>query len=400
MKLGYRYRFYPTPAQADLLARTFGCVRYVYNWGLEARTAAYREHGEHIGYRETFAALSRDLKPANPWLREPSSVPLQQTLRQLDKAFTSFFAGRTQYPRFKTRSDKQSALFTRDAFRYEVTDAGPVLKLAKMDAPLKVKWSRVPPSHPSSVTVVRDRSGRYFVSLVCDAPRREAPPADRAAIGVDLGLAHFCTLSTGEKVENPRYLERDLKKLRRARKALSRKEKGSANREKARKRVAKIHARIADRRRDFLNKLSTRLIRENQAVCVEDLNIRGMLRNRRLARHVGQAGWGEFVRMLEYKAELHGRAVLKCGRFEPTSKRCSHCGHVREALPLGVREWACGECGAEHDRDANAAENILAAGLAVAASGDGVSPALATACEVTVCEGGSPIGGQAKDHGR
>ena len=390
MKLSYRYRFYPTPVQADLLARTFGCVRWVYNWGLETRERAYREHGETLSaydLKKRLPALKR--AEGTEWLSEVSSVPLQEAVIHLGTALDKLFAGRGGRPRFKSRRDQQSAAFTRRAFRYTESPDGPVLKLAKMAAPLNVRWSRVPPSDPSSVTVTRDTAGRYFVSLVCDAPARDAPEAERVAVGVDLGLSHFCTLSTGEKVENPRHLERDLAKLRRAQKALARKQKGSANREKARKRVAKIHARIKDRRADFLHKLSTRLIRENQAVCVEDLNVAGMVKNRRLARHVHQAGWGEFVRMLEYKAELHGRTLLKCGRFEPTSKRCSGCGTVRGALDLGTRRWRCGECGEDHDRDVNAAKNIMAAGLAVAASGDGVSPAVAHAIEVAVCEGGT-----------
>ena len=263
-----------------------------------------------------------------------------------------------------------------------------------MDEPLRGRWSRPLPAEPSSLTIVRDRAGRYFVSLICEAPRREAPQAERAAVGVDLGLTHFAILSTGEKVENPRHMEQDLKALHRAQKSLSRKQKGSANREKARRRVAKIHARIRDRRADFLHKLSTRLIRENQAVCVESLNVEAMVKNRRLARHIGQAGWGEFVRLLDYKAELYGREVVRCGRFEPTSKRCSGCGHVCESLDLGTRRWRCAECGEDHDRDVNAAKNILAAGLAVSASGDGVSPRVPLAPPVAVCEGGTSQGGE------
>ena len=393
MKLSYRYRFYPTEAQARHLARTFGCCRYVYNWALETWTTAYRERGESLSaydLKKGLPGLKREAETA--WLMEVSSVPLQEAVLNLCDAQRAFFEKRSAYPRFKSRHGRQSARYTRRAFRYRTVDDGvPVLHLAKMAAPLKVKWSRPPPSDPSGVTVTRDSAGRYFVSLVCEAPPREAPPAERGAVGVDLGIAHFCTLSTGEKVENPRFLDRDLATLRRAQKSLSRKQAGSANYAKARRRVAKIHARIRDRRADLLHKLSTRLIRENQAVYIEDLNVGGMLRNRPLARHIGQAGWGEFVRMLDYKAELHGREVVRCGRFEPTSKRCSGCGHVRGALGLDVRRWRCEECGEEHDRDVNAAKNIMAAGLAVAASGDGVSPAVATAAEAAVCEGGTSV---------
>ena len=263
MKLRYRYRFYPTEAQARTLAQTFGCARYVYNWALEARERAYREDGENLStydLSKQLTALKRE--EATAWLAEVSSVPLQQAVRNLGMAYTNFFEGRAGRPRFKSRRDRQSATYTKNAkFKYASTDDGPSLALPKLGR-LNIRWSRVPPSEPSSVTITRDAAGRYFVTLVCDAPRREAPPAERAAVGVDLGLAHFCTLSTGEKIENPRYLERDLKKLRRAQKALARKQKGSANREKARRRVARIHASVKDRRADFLHKLRTRLIRE------------------------------------------------------------------------------------------------------------------------------------------
>ncbi len=386
MRLAYQYRFYPTDAQAGVLARTFGCVRYVYNFGLALRRDAYAERGECLHYKDTSAALTQlKRQEETNWLKEVSCVPLQQTLRHLDRAFTNFFRQRARYPNFKCKHARQSAEYTRSAFTYGIGEDGfPVLTLAKIPGPLRVVWSRKPPgsthgAEPSTVTVSRDPAGRYFVSLLCEVEPAPLPPTDKAA-GIDLGITDLVVTSDGEKIGNPRSLEADLRKLRRAQRRLSRKEQGSNRWRKQKRRLARIHARIADRRRDFLHKLSTRLIRENQTVCLEDLNVAGMMRNRHLARHIGGAGWRAFARQLEYKAERYGRTVVRIGRFEPTSKRCSKCKHEVKELPLSVRVWTCERCGTRHDRDVNAALNILAVGQAVGtrqrsdARGGSVSP--------------------------
>jgi len=264
MKLAFKYRFYPTKEQAAMLNRTFGCVRYVYNFGLALRRDAYNERGERLRYKDTSAALTTLKKgEETAWLKEVSSVPLQQTLRHLDKAFTGFFEKRASYPRFKRKYARQSATYTLSAFTYRVEDEMPVLSLAKMSGPLNVRWSRFPPSHPSTVTVSRDGAGRYFVSLLCEVEPEPLPPTDKA-VGVDLGLTDLVVTSDGKKTGNPKFFERDLKRLRWAQRRLSRRQIGSNRYRKQRRKVARIHARIADCRRDHLHKLSTRLIRDTR----------------------------------------------------------------------------------------------------------------------------------------
>jgi len=373
VKRAYRYRFYPTEVQAVELSRTFGCVRLVYNRALDARTAAWRQGQRRVGYADTSALLTAWKQSEEfAFLNEVSSVPLQQCLRHLQKAFTRFFGKQANYPRFKSRKrSRASAEYTRSAFRWRDGE----LTLAKMDQPLAIVWSRPLPegAEPSTVTVSRDRAGRWHVSILVDTTvDRLAPTA--AEIGVDAGLTSLLTLSTGEKITNPKHEHRERAALARAQRNLARKAKGSNNRAKARTKVARVHARITDRRRDLLHKVTTRLVRENQTIVIEDLAVRNMVRNRSLARAISDASWSEFRSMLTYKADWYGRTVIAVDRWYPSSKTCSHCGHLLDALPLGVREWTCPGCGEVHDRDVNAARNILAAGRAVAACGDGVRP--------------------------
>ena len=373
VKRAYKYRFYPSPEQAAELSRTFGCVRKVYNLALAARTEAWYQRAERVSYAQSSALLtawkrSEDLA----YLGEVSSVPLQQALRHLQGAFAAFWEKRAAYPRFKSRKrSRASAEYTRSAFRYR--DGR--LRLAKMTAPLDIRWSRPLPggAQPSTVTVSRDSAARWFVSLLCECPV-ELPPAGNSVVGIDAGITSLVTLSTGEKITNPQHERRDRARLALAQRRMARKAKGSANRAKARLRVARAHARIADRRRDFLHKLTTRLVRDNQAVVIEDLNVRGMLGSHHLARAISGAAWGDLRAMLEYKCDWYGRDLVVIDRWFPSSKTCSACGRTVARLPLGTREWACPSCGARHDRDINAAKNILAAGLAVAACGGGVRP--------------------------
>ena len=360
MVRGFQYRFYPTRAQKTALAKTFGCARYVYNWALNLRSTAWRERQERIGYSRTSAALT-ELKrlPETAWLNEVSCVPVQQSLRHLQTAFVNFWQNGAGYPSFKKRNNRQSAEFTRSGFQWD----GKTLSIAKT-GPLHIRWSRRFSMYPSTVDVSRTPSGRYYVSFRVDEPL-EAMPATEGAIGIDLGLACFATFSDSTKHQAPRPLRRKMAQLKRAQKALSRKQRGSRNRIKAKLRVAKIHQKISDIRRDDLHKLSTRLVRENQMIAVEDLNVRGMMANHSLAGAIGDSGWSEFVRQLQYKCEWQGRTFVRIDRWCPSSKTCSACGAVVDSLPLDVRAWACPECGVEHDRDVNAARNILAAGLAV-----------------------------------
>ncbi|MET8141853.1 RNA-guided endonuclease TnpB family protein [Sphaerisporangium sp. NPDC005288] len=362
VKRAYKYRFYPTAEQAEQLTRTFGCVRLVYNKALEERTRAYTQEGRGVSYVESSARLT-EWKHSDEYdfLSQVSSVPLQQALRHLQAAFANFFAHRAKYPTFKSRKKSRlSAEYTRSAFRWRQGR----LTLAKMDAPLEIVWSRPLPqeAEPSTVTVCRDAAGRWFVSLLVEEKMAPLPPIE-ASVGVDAGITALVTLSTGEKIVNPRHERADRRRLAKAQRALARKQKGSGNRAKARLRVAKVYARIADRRRDHLHKVTTRLVRENQVIAVEDLTVRTMVKNRSLARAISDASWRELRGMLEYKAAWYGRTLVVVDRWFPSSKLCSACGTPQQAMPLNVREWTCA-CGAVHDRDVNAAKNVLAAGLA------------------------------------
>ncbi|MET9630604.1 RNA-guided endonuclease TnpB family protein [Lentzea sp. NPDC006480] len=373
MKRAFRYRFHPTEAQALELSRTFGCVRKVYNLALQARTEAWTQRGERVGYNAMSALLTAWKRTEElPFLSDVSSVPLQQALRHLQTAFSQFFAKRARYPRFKSRKkSRASAEYTRSAFRWR----DGVLILAKLAEPLDIRWSRPLPegATPSTVTVSRDAAGRWFVSLLCeDAGVRPFPTTD-AVVGIDAGLDHLLVLSTGEKIGNPRHERRDSKRLVRAQRALCRKQPASSNRDKARVKVARVHARITDRRTDFLHKITTRLVRETQTLVIEDLAVSNMVGNRRLARAIRDAGWRQFRQLLEYKARWYGRDVIVVDRWFPSSKLCSVCGALAEAMPVRLRTWACG-CGTIHDRDVNAARNILAAGLAATVCGADVRP--------------------------
>ena len=373
MERAFKYRVYPTPEQETLLRRTLGCVRLVYNKALAHRTEAWYERQERVDYIESSAALTLWKKEDElQFLNEVSSVPLQQGLRNLQKAFSNFWAGRAQYPTFKKKRNGGSAEFTKSAFRWK---EGQVF-LAKCTEALPIRWSRQLPkgSEPSTITVKLDAAGRWFVSLLVDDITLKPLPVAMQSVGIDLGITSLLALSTGEKVSNPKHFNRLRKKLKRVQKGLSRKVKGSNNREKARLNVAKVHAQISDARQDFLHKLTTQLVRENQTIAVEDLAVRNMVKNHKLARAISDASWGELVRQLTYKAAWYGRNLVKIDRWFPSSKRCGNCGHVVDKLPLHIREWTCSGCGTVHDRDVNAACNILAAGLAVSVCGATVRP--------------------------
>jgi putative transposase len=321
-KRAHKFRFYPNDEQRIILAQTFGCVRFVYNWGLHTRSTAYKERGEKLSYND-LAALLPDLKKQYPWLGDISRVPIQQSLRHLDSAFKNFFEGHANYPTWKKKQNSQSATFAANAFKWD----GAALTLAKMHAPLDIHWHRDLPKHatPSSVTISKDCANRYFVSM---------------------------------------------------------------NRNKARLKAARIHGRIQDRRRDYQHKLSTRIKHENQVICVESLAVKNMVKNHKLAKAISDVGWGEFIRQLEYKSEWHGRTLIKIDQWYPSSKACHACKHVVDSLPLDIGEWVCPQCGGVHDRDTNAALNILAEGLSASACGGRVRPVRAKARRATSVEAG------------
>jgi putative transposase len=361
------------------LSRTFGCVRVVWNRTLAARHERYALGRKGMSYAETDRALTvMKHDPDLTFLNEVSSVPLQQALRHQHRALGAFFAKRACYPRFKSRRGRQSATYTRSAF--SMRDG--MLRLAKMSGPLRVVWTwpgvDVAAIDPTSVTVTRDSAGRWFVTFHVDVPDPRPLPATGQAVGVDVGLTHIAVLSTGEKIPHPRDWERHERNLKRWQRRLARCQKGSRNRAKRRVKAARAHARVADARRDFLHKLSTRIIRDHDLIAIEDLQVRDMVRNRRLARAISCTGWAEFRTMLEYKAERYGRSVVAVDRWHPSTKTCSACGYLLVGLSLGTRQWTCPACGTRHDRDINAARNILAAGLAVTACGGDVRRAGAT----------------------
>lgn len=366
MQLRYQYRVYPTPRQRNVLAQAFGCARVVFNDSLRARQAAY-ESGVKLSDTAVQKVVVTEAKrtPEREWLSAVSSVVLVQACQDARRAYRNWFDSmsgkrkgrRVGAPRFRSRKDNQQSIrLTRNGFSVRDNRKLYVAKVGE----LKVAWSRELPAVPSSVTIIKDCAGRYFASFVVATTDQPFPPtADE--VGIDLGLSSFAVLSDGRVIESPKFLRRAERKLRKAQQSLSRKRKGSNNRAKARLRVAKAHVKVSDSRRDWAHKESTRIIRENQAVFVEDLCVAGLARTR-LAKSVHDAGWSQFVGMLDYKAARYGRVFGKVDRFYPSSQLCSRCGVQDGPKPLSIREWQCKACGAVHDRDLNAARNILAEG--------------------------------------
>lgn len=383
MQLRYNYRLDPSPGQRMALARAFGCARVVYNDGLRLRKEAHSAGHPYIKDADLQKLVITAAKqtPERAWLAEVSSVVLVQALGDLHVAYRNFFASATgrrkgqriAEPRLRSKKDRRQTIrLTRNGFTLRPNGR---LFLAKI-GDVAVRWSRQLPAAPSSVTVIKDSAGRYFASFVVETGPCEALPEVDTEVGIDLGLTHFAVLSDGRKVRSPRFFRRAERKLRKAQQALARKEMGSSNRQKAVMRLAKVHAKVADARRDHHHKLSTQIIRENQAVYVETLSVRGLARTR-LAKSVHDAGWGQFVSMLEYKAARYGRSFHRVDRWLPSSQTCSVCFVIDGPKPLNVRKWACDSCQTVHDRDVNAARVILAAGRAERqnACGGAVRPA-------------------------
>ncbi len=355
-----------------MLARTFGCVRVVWNRTLAARRARYAADGTGTSYAQTDRALTQMKRdPELAFLTEVSSVPLQQALRHQHKAFAAFCGKRARYPRFKSRRGKQSAHYTRSAF----TLRGGMLRLAKTDGPLRFTWSwpdiDVGALAPAMVIVSRESDGRWYVTFTIDAGAPDPLKQTGRAAGVDLGVRDFAVTSDGERIANPRHLERKARNLARYQRRMARCRKGSANRARAAAKVARAHRKVRNARADFLHRASTGLVCGNDVIVIEDLAVANMIRNRHLARTISDCGWGEFRRQLEYKCERYDRRLIVIDRWYPSSKTCSACGHLLAELNLSTRHWTCPSCGAPHDRDVNAAKNILAAGLAVARGSPG-----------------------------
>jgi len=382
VRVKYKYRFYPSQAQKEHLAQTFGCVRVVYNWALRQRTDAYAS-GEKMNYNQSSAALSLLKKDVDyAWLNDVSCVPTQQALRHLQTAFKNFFDKRSKYPTFKSKRAKQSAEYTRSAFKWDAGNKN--LRIAKLGR-LNVKWSRDFNSVPTTVTITKDCADRYFVTLTLD---EQFSPLCKTheSVGVDVGLNRLATLSNGERIPNPKHTRVWEAKLAKEQRNLAKKTKGSNRYELQRLRVAKIHAKIADSRKDNLDKFTTNNVKRFDLIAIEDLNVRGMIKNHCLAKSISDASFRKIRSMLEYKCERYGKQVVAIDRWFPSSKRCHSCGFVVKSMPLSVRTWTCPECSTEHDRDLNAALNILAVGQTVSGRGEIVRPAKLRASKAKLCE--------------
>jgi putative transposase len=362
----YRYRLCPTAPQREALARAFGCARVVYNDAIDAREDA-RQRGEKVSDTEVQRRVITvaKLTPERAWLGEVASVALVQACQDARRAYRNWYdslAGRRKgrkagHPRYKRKHGRQSIRLTRNGFSLH----GDRLYVAKV-GDLKVRWSRPLPSVPSSVTVIKEADGRYYASFVVERDARPLPPAE-CERGIDVGLGSLAVLSDGTRIGNPRFYRRAERRLRKAQRALSRKQKGSTNRARARHKAAVAHRKVRNQRLDHAHKAALAIVRDSQAVYAEDIAVAGLARTR-LAKSVHDAGWGTLLRLVEEKAAYHGRHFARIGRFEPTSQVCSACGVKDGPKPLNVREWTCAACGTTHDRDVNAARNILAAGQA------------------------------------
>lgn len=380
MLKAFKYKIYPTSEQSVLLAKSFGCARWFYNYALNLTSQTYKQTGKGLSRNEIIKLLP-SLKKEYEWLAEAPSQVLQQAALNLSSAFLNFFEGRAKYPNFKKKQNRQSIRFPQGC---KLKDSVLVLpKIGKVHCTV----SRQAEGILKSVTVSLTPSGEYFASCLYD-DGKDLPQksTEGKAIGIDVGLTHFAITSDGTKHGNPKFYRKYEKRLARRQKQLSRKQKGSNNRNKAKVKVAKVHAKIVRCREDFLHKLSRKLVDENQVIVVENLAVRNMVKNHNLAKSISDAGWGQFCTMLKYKTEWQGKTYIEVDRFFPSSKTCSNCLNRVDSLSLDIRSWQCPKCGENHDRDINAAKNIrdeglriLAVGHTAIASGGRVRPSKGTA---------------------
>ena len=363
MNKGVKFRIYPNKEQRNLINQTFGCCRFVYNLGLAMRNDAF-VNGQKIGYTQTSAMLTALKKQESfVFLKDVDSIALQQSLRDLDGGFENFFQRRAGHPRFKSKHSNYQSYRTMNQ-NNKIRIVGKYIKLPKLGYVKIRQYMEV--GHINNATIKRTPTGKYFVVLNVDF-EPELKQNDGSSIGIDVGIKEFYSDSNGNVVSNPRFLEKSSKKLRREQRKLSKKQKGSNNRNKQRIRVAKVHEKITNQRNDFLQKISTMLISENQVICIEDLKIKNMVRNHKLARCISSVSWGKFFNMLEYKANWYGSQIVKVPTMYPSSQTCSCCGYRNPLVKnLVVRKWECPNCHTKHDRDTNASINILNKGLSIA----------------------------------
>ena len=361
MEKAYKYRIYPNKKQKELIAKNFGCVRFVYNHYLAKRIEAYKNNKETLNYYDCANDL-KNLKSNYEWLKEADSTSLQSAIKDLDTAYQKFFKEHSGFPKFKSKKIHRYAYKSKRVGN-NIEFCGNSIKLPKLGK-VKIKGKQIPQGRILNATVSQVPSGKYYVSLCCTEVEAKQYKSTGNAIGIDLGLKEFAIISNGDKIENPKYLKKSLQKLAKLQRGLSRKTRGGSNWNKARIKVARMQERTANQRKDFLQKLSTQLIRDYDVICIEDLQVQNMVKNHRLAQAISDVSWSEFVRQLEYKAKWHDREVVKINTFYPSSQLCSVCGYKNaHTKDLSVREWTCPDCKTKHDRDINAARNILNEGL-------------------------------------